>query len=65
MESLSFDKLVEYLQRVPAIKGEIGPGGLEPTGWWVKFTIDVGHPLAWSTVQQLGHVLNYISVDDR
>jgi len=33
--------------------------------WWVKFTIDIGHPLAWNVVQELGHVLNYVSLDER
>ena len=36
-------------------------GGL----WWVKFHIDIEHPLAWRVVQELGHVLNYISLEDR
>ena len=33
--------------------------------WWVKFTIDIEHPLAWSTVQELGHVLNYLDPSER
>jgi len=31
----------------------------------MKFTIDIDHPLAWSVVQELGHVLNYLSLDER
>ncbi len=30
-----------------------------------KFQINVDHPLAWQTVQELGHVLNYISKNER
>ena len=33
--------------------------------WWIKFKIDVEHPLAWQTVQELGHVLNYLSTNER
>ena len=33
--------------------------------WWFKFHIDVEHPLAWQTVQELGHVLNYLSTNER
>lgn len=33
--------------------------------WWVKFSLDTRHPLAWRVVQELGHVLNYLSLDDR
>jgi hypothetical protein len=31
----------------------------------VKFSIETTHPLAWRVVQELGHVLNYLSPDER
>ncbi|MGE0400900.1 MAG: hypothetical protein AB7T06_29585 [Kofleriaceae bacterium] len=31
----------------------------------MKFSIDIDHPLAWRVVQELGHVLNYLSLDER
>ncbi|SPE35761.1 hypothetical protein SBA3_2300022 [Candidatus Sulfopaludibacter sp. SbA3] len=40
-------------------------GRLEGEGWWVKFAIDISHRLAWNVVQELGHVLNYLSVNER
>ena len=43
----------------------MGSGKLDDGNWWVKFAIDIGHPLAWSAVQELGHVLNYLSLDER
>jgi hypothetical protein len=57
--------LLAFLERVPAIQTPIGSGAFEPSGWWVKFSIDVLHPLAWRTVQELGHVLNYLSINER
>jgi hypothetical protein len=57
--------LLGFLERVPAIQTPIGGGVFESSGWWVKFSIDVLHPLAWRTVQELGHVLNYVSIDER
>lgn len=30
-----------------------------------ELAIDIAHPLAWRTVQEFGHVLNYLSVNDR
>jgi hypothetical protein len=33
--------------------------------WWVKFAIDIDHELAWRVVQEFGHVLNYVSLDER
>jgi hypothetical protein len=60
-----FKPLKDYLAKVPAITGKIGSGFSDDGCWWVKFAIDVGHPLAWSVVQELGHVLNYLSLDER
>ena len=65
MDDRNFTKLVEYLQRVPAITGTIGTGGEKGKRWWVKFNIDIDHDLAWRVVQELGHVLNYLSIDER
>jgi hypothetical protein len=60
-----FEPLTEYLQRVPAITGTIGCGSSGEGFWWVKFAIDVAHPLSWRVVQEFGHVLNYVSLDER
>jgi hypothetical protein len=53
-----FRHLMGCLSRVPGITGKIGFGISDDGLWWVKFTIDIEHPLAWSIVQELGHVLN-------
>ncbi|MEQ8766514.1 MAG: hypothetical protein RL885_21550 [Planctomycetota bacterium] len=65
MDDSAFTELTTFLSRVPAITGTIGHGAEEGGTWWVKFTIDVHHPLAWRVVQELGHVLNYLSLDER
>jgi hypothetical protein len=57
--------LVTFLQRVPGITGTIGSGRAGSGLWWVKFAIDIDHPLAWNVVQELGFVLNYVSVTER
>lgn len=57
--------LVTFLQRVPGIVGTIGNGRLDDGLWWVKFGIDIDHPLAWNVVQEFGYVLNYLSVNER
>jgi hypothetical protein len=61
----AFHKLKEYLSRVPGIRGTIASGFFDNGCWWVKFTIDLDHHLAWHVVQELGHVLNYMSIKDR
>lgn len=64
MESVSFDKLLKFLRKIPSIDDSIGKGA-EKDYWWVKFSIDIDHPLAWNVVQELGHVLNYLSIEER
>jgi hypothetical protein len=60
-----FNTLESYLQRVPGITGTLGKGRFENGTWWVKFSIDIYHPLAWHVVQEIGCVLNYISLNER
>ena len=65
-----FEKLVAFLERLPAIdlpagRKSIGFGYSDNGNWWVKFKIDTKHELAWRHVQELGYVLNYLSVDER
>lgn len=57
--------LAAFLRRVPGIVGTIGKGRFDDGPWWVKFGIDIDHPLAWNVVQELGCVLNYLSVNER
>jgi hypothetical protein len=63
---VDFASLTAFLAKVPSIKGRIGVGqGTGDMAWWAKFTIDPSDPLAWRVVQELAHVLNYLSLDDR
>ncbi|HWR17505.1 MAG TPA: hypothetical protein VN577_21940 [Terriglobales bacterium] len=64
-DEVEFNPLTEYLKKVPAITGNIGTGADADGCWWVKFTIETDHPLAWRVVQELGHVLNYVSLEER
>jgi hypothetical protein len=60
-----FEPLIAYLRRIPGMSGSIGKGRLEDGSWWVKFALDIDHPLAWNVVQELGFVLNYLSLEER
>lgn len=65
-----FTKLIDFLARIPAIDINDTPsrgfGSGEAGGeWWVKFSIDIDHDLAWHAVQELGAVLNSLSIEER
>jgi hypothetical protein len=64
-----FEKLLVFLEKLPAIdlpagRKSIGHGSFENGNWWVKFTLDTTNALAWRHVQELGHVLNYLSIEE-
>jgi hypothetical protein len=50
---------------LPAGRKSIVCGNFDNGNWWVKFRINTKHKLAWRHVQELGYVLNYVSVDER
>jgi hypothetical protein len=63
---LMFLPLATFLKKIPPVnKKFIGTGTHEDGRWWAKFAIDINHPLAWRAVQELGHVLNYLSLSER
>ncbi|MGE3802656.1 MAG: hypothetical protein AB7H80_16695 [Candidatus Kapaibacterium sp.] len=64
MNEEHFQPLISFLQRVPGIEKTISCSDSQKL-WWVKFSIRLDHPLAWHVVQELGHVLNYLSLQDR
>lgn len=64
-----FHELIAYLRRVPAVAindtPSLGVGsGMNEEIWWLKFSLDLEHPLAWHVVQEFGHVLNYLSLEE-
>jgi hypothetical protein len=67
--SAQFEKLLSYLEKLPAMElpagRSIAHGTFENGNWWVKFSLNTEHDLAWRHVQELGYVLNYVSVEQR
>ncbi len=51
--------------KIPSIETSIGSGEFDNDLWWIKFQINIEHPLAWQVVQEIGHVVNYLSLDER
>ena len=52
------------MEKVPSIEKPISYGD-EDGLWWVKFSLNIENKLAWNVVQEFGHVLNYLSLDER
>lgn len=70
MPEPDFSALLAFLERLPAIdlpagRESIGFGQSADGNWWVKFSLDTAHPLAWRHVQELGFVLNSLSETER
>lgn len=66
----SFHKLIAFLARIPAVQTNDTPwggfgSGMSDAGWWVKFRLDIDHRLAWNAVQEIGYVLNELSLSER
>ena len=64
-----FHRLLDFLVRVPSVFHNNTPSrgfgtGIDNDVWWVKFSLDIDHLLAWNVVQEFGHVLNYVSLDE-
>lgn len=60
-----FETLTAYLSRIPSVKGTIHTANNEDGNWSVQFSLDIDHPQAWNTVQELSSVLNYLSIHER
>jgi hypothetical protein len=65
MDDNVFKTLIDYLSRIPSIQTPISFSSHEKGLWWLKFSIDIHHNLAWHVVQELGCVINYISINER
>lgn len=62
---MDFTALIDFLEKVPSIKKGIGTGLYEDGNWWCKFQIDISHKLSGYVVQELGHVVNLVSISER
>jgi hypothetical protein len=58
-------ELKAFIARIPSVKGNIASGQNAEGLWWVKFRVDIDNPLAWNVVQELGNIVNYLSVEER
>ncbi|MCG2618011.1 hypothetical protein LZZ85_27155 [Terrimonas sp. NA20] len=60
-----FDSLIAFMQKLPGMGHSIAKGRTDSGLWWIKFQLDIDHPLSWRVVQELAFVVNYISVEER
>ena len=65
MQDEAFQPLITYMESMPAIRPGIAREMNTDGTWYVKFRIDIGHSLAWYVVQELGCVVNYLSLNER
>lgn len=65
MNDEAFENLKNFLKRIPVVNTIYAHGTYDDGNWWIKFPISVEHELAWHAVQELGCVVNYLSINDR
>lgn len=56
-------RLAAIVRKLPGVHGSLGICEPDDAFWWIKFTIDRRHELAWHVVQRLAFVLNYYSLE--
>jgi hypothetical protein len=56
-------KLEILLSKIPGIE-KVASNKEESGYWWIKFSIDIEHRLSWHIIQEFGHIVNYISVNE-
>ena len=59
------DALADLIRQLPGVHPSVGRSTPEDAFWYVKFSLDRTHPLAWHVLQRLGFVFNYISLEFR
>lgn len=62
--AVGLPKLIAFLSRVPGVR-VISSDSTPDAFWWVKLNLDLENSLAWQVVQELGFVLNYISLQEK
>lgn len=65
LDNRAFKTLIEYLEKIPSMTKPISFDSDENGLWWIKFQLDINNELAWNVVQELGCVINYISINER
>lgn len=55
--------LVEFLNKIPSVR-VIASDLSADAYWWIRLDIDIENKLAWNVVQELGFVLNSISIQE-
>ena len=65
MTLYNFNSLLYFLRKVPSVDQSIYSVVYEDENWWVKLSIDIENTLAWNVVQELGSVINYLSLEEK
>ena len=58
------EKIKILLKSIPCIN-HVTTSSIGEPFWWLKFSIDIDSRIGWTVVQEFGHILNYLSVNDK
>ena len=60
----NFEKSINFINKVPWVD-YISSWYYDNWNWWLKISIDINNKLSWNVIQELWHILNYLSLDER
>lgn len=64
MKKIELMELSNFIEEIPSIK-TIDFWYYKNNNWWIKIKIDISNNIVWNVVQELWHILNYISTNEK
>jgi len=58
------ENIKHVLAKIPCVQFIANSKTGEPF-WWLKFHIDIHSKIAWTVVQELGYILNYLTLNEK
>ncbi|MGB4846859.1 MAG: hypothetical protein WBP41_03025 [Saprospiraceae bacterium] len=65
MAKNKINTLTDFLSKIPSVDGPVHADSEVDGMWSVKFHIDIHHDLAWQVVQEMGSVINNLSLTEK
>jgi hypothetical protein len=58
------ENIKNLLAKIPCVPF-VATSKIGESFWWLKFRINIKSKIAWTVVQELGYILNYLSLNEK